>query len=186
MNIVSKPISVSIPLKLYNSVHIADATSRDGEGFYIFLGLNKEMVTQLKEYSLDKSDTDRQNNTSDRKRFGEGKYEDWYRKERTPFALVHKETNKLAALVWFGPKPLLSDGNNLQATAWRAYPLFRGKGIMKNFTAFAMDFYREKISGVKFWAVLKKENTGSAGLASSLGFQILPEKSDDASIVMIK
>ena len=144
MNIVSKPISVSIPLKLYDSVHIADATSRDGEVFYIFLGLNKEMVTQLKEYSLDKSDTDLQNNTSDRKRFGEGKYEDWYRKERTPFALVHKETNKLAALVWFGPKPLLSDGSNWQATSWRAYPLFFGKRKNKKIKTFSLHFFLVK------------------------------------------
>src|SRR3989344_5796473 len=94
----------SLPLPVYENIKIADCTSKDGEEFSIFVGLDKNLIEQLKKYSLDENDTELQKNTGDMKRFGLGSYEDWYKKERTPFALVQKNTNTLAALIWFGPK----------------------------------------------------------------------------------
>src|SRR3989339_556524 len=90
----------SLPLLMYTNINIADATSKEGDNFSVFVGLDKEKVIQLKALSLDESDIEIQKNTSDRKRFGLGKYEDWYKKNRTPFVLVQKNTNKLAARIW--------------------------------------------------------------------------------------
>lgn len=57
---------------------------------------------------------------------------------------------------------------------------------MKNFTQFAMDIYMQKFPDIKFWITAKKENTGSAGLAKALGFEVSKKESDSDSMVMIK
>ena len=171
---------MKLPLPIYESVKIKE----DGD-FSIFVGLDKEHVEQLKKLSLDKSDVNLQKNTGDRKRFGEGSYEDWYLKNRTPFALIHNPTNALAALVWFGPKPL-HEGCKCHAVGWRSYIPFRGKGIMKDFSKFCIDFYLEKIPGTGLWVLIKKGNTGSVVLAEVLGFKVDEKYSDDISIVMAK
>ena len=57
---------------------------------------------------------------------------------------------------------------------------------MKNFTKFAVDLYVKSVPDVKLWVAFKKENTGSAKLATSLGFEISEEASDNVSLVMIK
>ncbi len=175
-----------LPLPIYETVHIADAVSRDGEKFSLVVGMDKNIVLDLKKKSLDESDTDIQNNTSDRKRFGEGSYEEWYSKKRTPFVLIHKDTNALSAIVWFGPKELRNDGNNWQAVGWRSYSPFRGKGIMKEFSKFSMNIYMNHVQDAKFWGVLKRGNEGSLSLGLALGFVAVDEESDEESIVMIK
>jgi len=176
----------SFPLPIYETIKIGEAVSKDGEDFSVFVGLDKKIASQLKQLSLDKSDTDLQKNTSDKKRFGLGSYEDWYKKNRTPFALIHKDTNALAALVWFGPEPLDEKEGNWHTAAWRSYPSFRGKGLMKDFTKFAMDAYVKSVPNIKFWIKVKKDNTGSIGLAQALGFQKLQETSPGASLLMVK
>ena len=176
----------SLPLPIYQSIHIADAIGRDGEEFSVFIGLEKKYVEQLRKLSLDESDIDLQKNTRDKKRFGEGLYEDWYKKNRVPFYLIHKRTDALAALVWLGPEPLLPNEADWHTAGWRSYPTFRGKGLMKNFTKFAVDLYVKSVPDVKLWVAFKKENTGSAKLATSLGFEISEEASDNVSLVMIK
>lgn len=177
----------SFPLPIYNEINIADAIGKDGDNFSVFLGLDKKMVAQLKVLSLDQNDTEIQKNTSDSKRFGVGSYEDWYKKNRTPFALVHEKTNKLAALVWFGPEPLVGERGNWHTVAWRSYPSFRGKGLMKEFTKFAMNIYSKNIPNIKLWITVKKENAGSVGLATFLGFQELEKlSSGNISSIMIK
>lgn len=176
----------SLPLPIFTSIHIAEAKSREGEDFAIHIGLDKEMTVELEKLSLDESDVDLMQNTSDRKRFGLGSYEEWYGKNRTPFALIHKRTGKLAALVWFGPKELKADGNNWQAVGWRSYNPFRGKGIMKGFTKYVMGVYEKNMPPIKFWAALKRGNEGSYSLSLALGFQVLEEECDRESIVMIK
>lgn len=176
----------SLPLPIYKTIHIADATGKDGDEFSILVGLNKDFISQLKNYSLDLKDIEIQNNTSDRKRFGLGSYEDWYKKNRTPFALIHKNTNKLAALIWFGPEALVEKEGNWHTAAWRSYPLFRGKGLMKEFGKFVMKIYTENMPNVKFWITVKKENAGSIGFAQMLGFEELPEESDSNSCIMVK
>ena len=50
----------SLPLPIYKSIHIADAVSKDGEMFSIVIGLDENLVAQLKSYSLDKNDIDLQ------------------------------------------------------------------------------------------------------------------------------
>lgn len=176
----------SLPLPVFTSVHIADAIGKDGAEFSIFIGMEKKYVEQLRLLSLDEQDTDLQTNTRDRVRFGEGSYEEWYEKNRTPFILIHKQSDALAALVWFGPEELVVNEDNWHTVAWRSYPIFRGKGLMKNFIQFAMDIYIKKVPDIKIWAVLKRENVGSAKLAANLGFYLSEEYSDDIVLVMIR
>ncbi|OGI62947.1 hypothetical protein A2818_00295 [Candidatus Nomurabacteria bacterium RIFCSPHIGHO2_01_FULL_40_12] len=186
MQINPKPnIIFSLLLPVYKSIYIADAISKDEENFSIFIGLDEKMAAELKKLSLDKSDTDIQQNTSDLKRFGEGSYENWYKKNRTPFILVHRATNALAGLIWFGPEPL-HDGCKCHTAGWRSYNPWRGKGLMKDFTKFAMDIYMSKFPDIKFWINAKKENTGSIRLAEYLGFKVSEKYSDSISIVMVK
>src|SRR3989344_4712793 len=78
----------SLPLPIFSSIHLADAIGRDGEEFSVFVGLVKKYAEQLKALALDESDVDLQKYTGDKERFGLGSYEDWYNKNRTPFALV--------------------------------------------------------------------------------------------------
>jgi hypothetical protein len=190
---------LSLPLPLYASVLIGKLTGRDGDRFSGFVGLNKEMVGLLKEKSRDESDKEIQQNTSDRMRFGEGSYEAWYSKNRTPFALINDAGGALAALVWFGPKPLgrkslkhlskeerVQDERTMDSGDWhtivyRSYVPFRGKGIMTPFTRFAMDSYCRAFPQAKLWAGVYANNPASVGLATRLGFKILEEHSDGDS-----
>lgn len=176
----------SLPLPIWSSIHIADAIGKDGQEFSVFVGLERKYVEQLRQLSLDQQDEDLQKNTGDKARFGESSYEDWYAKNRTPFALIHKQSDALAALVWFGPKPFLGEENGWQTAAWRSYGLFRRKGLMKNFTKFAMEIYKKSVPGARFWVVLKRKNKGSAQLAVNLDFEILEEASDETSLVMVQ
>ncbi len=195
----------SLPLPLYSSIPLADAKSSDGEEFEITVGLAKKCADEIKEHSLDDSDEELQKNTGDRKRFGEGSYEEWYAKYRTPFCLIHKKTGTLAAFVWFGPKALgkkslrlLSEKEAFEADGaesgqwhtfvYRSYNPFRGKGLMKDFSKFAMKIYSEKYPGVRYWVGVNPENKASIGLASSLGFSVSEENSDRSGgwLVMIK
>ena len=179
---------IRLPLPIYTSYPLELITARDGEEFSLVIGLDRGLVAQLKEKSLDESDIEIQSHTSDRKRFGEGSYEAWYAKERTPFALVEKKTGMLAALVWFGPKPLgrkslkylseaeLEKEGRQEKDAWhtvvyRSYPPFRGKGLMTNFLRRAMDVYLQHYPNVKLWAGMSGVNVASAGLVGKLGFK---------------
>ena len=174
----------SLPLPIYKTIKIGEAVSKDGENFSINVGLNEKLTLQLKKLSLDKNDIELQKNTSDFKRFGLGLYKDWYKKERTLLALIHNKTDILAAIIWFGPKPL-HKGCKWHTISWRSCNPFRGKGLMKDFVNFAMDIYKKNLpNDVKFWVRIKKGNTGSLRLAKNLGFQISEEFSDDVSIVL--
>ncbi len=185
---------VRFPLPLYASHKIGAIQSKDNQSFDVWAGLSREMAAELKERSLDTSDEELQKNTSDYKRFGEGSYEEWYSKERTPFALLDAH-GRLAALVWFGPKPLgrkslkyLSEEELKKETkqekgewhtiVYRSYRPYRGKGLMTPFARFCIDAYRAQYPGVKLWAGLSTENEGSMALAQKLGFRTLPEYID--------
>ncbi|MFA6353594.1 MAG: GNAT family N-acetyltransferase [Candidatus Paceibacterota bacterium] len=176
---------LSFPLPIYQTIEIGEAISRDGEHFYIFVGLNKEMVIQLKTLSLDGNDIDLQKNTVDKNRFGKGSYEDWYRKNRTPFVLVHKNTNALAALVWFGPDSLPEHEGNWHTSAWRSYIPFRGKGLIKEFLAFSINTYFKNAPHVKLWARIKSENITSEKLVEGLGFKLLEKLSNNNSHYLV-
>lgn len=160
----------SFPLPIYKSIKIGEALGKDGERFSIFIGLDKKRVAELKELSLDKSDVKLQK-TSDFQRFGVGSYEDWYKKIRTPFVLVHTTSNKLAGLVFLGPENL-TGSNDWHTAGWRSYLPFRGKGLMKDFGNFAMNAYLKKFPQAKFWVQIRKENTGSLSFAKNLDFNL--------------
>jgi hypothetical protein len=188
------------PLPIYASVKIADAVSGEGEKFSVLVGLDEDMVSQLKKYSLDESDIELQKNTGDRPRFGEGSYEEWYQKSRTPFALVHTDTGKLAALVWFGPKPIgqksvkfgkekrYETQNKWCAVAYRSYIPFRGKGVMKDFSKYVMEIYEKKFPGMRLWTGSDTENKGFFRFISTLGFEVDKKNSDINNnwLVMVK
>ncbi len=194
----------SLPLPVFDSVHVADAIGMDGEEFEIFVGMSEKCTLRLKRLSLDESDISLQKGTGDRNRFGEGSYKEWYGKNRTPFCLIHKRTDALAAFVWFGPKPLgeksIRFGSNVEkieqpvaeenwhTISCRSYPPFRGKGLMKNFTQFVMDIYKKNFPGAMFWSGTDNRNTAMVKLGSELGFEISGNDSDLSEnwLVMVK
>lgn len=195
--------SLAYPLPLYASIPIATAIGKDGERFIIRVGFDEMLAEQIKNLSMNENDSELVKNTSDRERFGIGSYETWYRKGRTPFALVHEDSGTLAAVAWFGPKPLgrkslkhlspeertqnesLIDPGNWHTIVYRSYVPFRGKGLMKNFVRFALDTYLEGYPGAHVWEIMDANNAGSIALAKSLG---LEQKGDvtEGSIVMVR
>jgi hypothetical protein len=205
MKIILKkdPQNVELPLPIFSTIHIADAIGKDGEEFDMLIGLDKKYVEQLKKLSLDKKDTELQENTGDKNRFGEGSYEEWYALNRTPFCLIHKRTDALAALVWFGRKDLgkksikfgkdegekeSAPKNHWHTISCRSYPLFRGKGLMKNFIKFTMDTYKNKFPDAMFWSGTDDRNNAMKKVFSNLEFEIDKENSDLSNnwLVMIK
>lgn len=180
----------SLPLPVFSSIHIADAINKEGEEFDVLLGLDTKYVEQLKNLSLDKSDTDLQNNTGDFNRFGVGSYEDWYKKNRTIFALINKQRDILSAIVWFGPKSLGKksikfgkEEDNEYQTKWhtvsvRSYSVWRGKKMMKNFVEFALNFYKKYFVNIKFWMGTDDRNIAAVKLFSELNFETDEENSD--------
>lgn len=193
MEITERPTlgSLTLPIPLYQAVPIADATQNE-ETFLIVIGLDWDLVRQLKAYSLDESDTAIQEQTSDRKRFGEGLYEAWYQKDRAPVALVHSGTGVLAALLWFGPEtfknaPPLEGKKEWHTIAYRSYAPYRGRGLMKDFARFALKTYRAFRPQAVLWAGIHTGNAASAGLAGKLGFERLEDAERNASqIIMIE
>ena len=187
-------------MPIYSAIRIADGIGKDGEEFDVYVGLEKKYIEQLKQLSLDNKDVDLQSHTGDRARFGEGSYEVWYNKSRTPFCLIHKRTDALAAFIWFGPKPLgekslkfRKDREYEKQDIWhtiscRSYPLFRGKGLMKNFIKFAMDIYKNHFPSVMIWNGMDDRNTAMVKLSSDLGFETDKENSDLSEhwLVMVK
>ncbi len=183
-SIAAEPFSLSLPL--YGTIKLGTLASREGEEFSIWIGADMDVVDKLKAKSLDEADIDIQKNTSDRARFGEGSYEEWYSKDRTPFALLAPE-GSLAAFVWFGPKPLgrpslkylspedrakeLEQKEDVWHTlVYRSYAPYRGKGLMTDFVRFATEKYKEHYPDAKLWVGMSADNAGSASLATKLGY----------------
>jgi RimJ/RimL family protein N-acetyltransferase len=196
---------ITYPLPLYESIPIADGESKDGERFTVVLGLDRHMAEQVKHYSLDENDADLQENTSDRKRFGEGSYEEWYKKGRVPFALIHEESDSVTAICWFGPKPLgmksmkyltdeerqaemNADAKNWHTISYRSYNPFRGKGHMRGFVTFCIDTYLKENKDAKLWAIFNSKNEGSIALAQKLGFKPREDVShpEDHLVTMVR
>lgn len=189
--------TVHIPVPLYTSVPVGRMTDDSGESYAIMLGLSKDVIEQLRERSLDTSDEALQKNTSDFVRFGkEGAYEEWYTKDRTPFVLL-SEKGTLAALAWFGPKPIgrkslrhLSDEElkeeykqnerEWHTIVYRSYNPFRGRRLMTPFVQFALDTYRTYYPHAKIWAGISLDNAASIALAHKLGFRQQEEYTDPA------
>ena len=176
----------SLPLPIYKTIHIADAINKDGEEFSILVGLDEKLVSQLTKYSRDLSDLELQKNTPDIERFAEGAYKSWYEKIRTPFAIVHKNTDILAAFVWLGPRHLDYQEGDWHTVGWRSYNPWRGKGIMKDFAGFVINFYLKYFPNVRLWITTKEENAGSLRLAETLGFQKIKSTREKGFFEMIK
>ena len=192
----------AMPIPLYATTRIGTVTSDNGDTFALVVGLDENIVHQLKERSL-ADDPELIQNTSDRKRYGEGSYEMWYAKGRIPFALIHGGDGALAALVTYGPKPLgrkslkhlsakeLESENVVAQGEWhtiafRSYPPYRGIGIMKGFTKATMDMYVRYFPAAKLWLGIERKNIASVGLATKLGFTINESISDPAWVTMVK
>lgn len=192
--------ALKLPLGLYESVPIAEAKSKDGDSFVVVAGLDRHMATQVKHYSLSENDPELQENTSDKQRFGEGSYEEWYAKGRVPFALIHEQSDTLTAICWFGPKPLgaksmkyLSDeerahekelgaeAGDWHTISYRSYNPYRGKGHMRGFVQFCIDTYLKAYPKAKLWAIFNSHNDGSIALAGKLGFQAVAEGAESDS-----
>ncbi len=197
-----KRLPQAVPVGLFESVQIGSAEN-NGESFDIFLGLDQDAVIKLRELSIDTSDTALQENTSDFQRFGEGDYAEWYSKGRVPFTLIHRDTGALAALVWFGPKPLgrkslkhLSieervnettvESGDWHTVVFRSYPPHRGTGIMKGFGRAVTDVYMNYYPTAKLWAGISRHNPASMALAEKLGYTIDESISDSSWVAMVK
>lgn len=192
----------TVPLRLFEKIFIGSAEN-NGESFDVYMGLDEDLATQLREFSLDLLDTALQENTSDFARFGEEGYEKWYSKGRVPFALVHRESGAMAALVWFGPKPLgrksfkhlsqteresenLVSSDEWHTIVFRSYPPFRGTGIMRKFVEATTTVYENYFPGAKIWAGISRTNPASLALAEKLNYHEDTEHSDSRWVAMIR
>lgn len=203
MDIAIEPdkLPPQVPLSVFEKSSIGSAEN-NGETFDIYIGLDADQATQLREYSLNTADAALQQNTSDFLRFGQEGYEAWHSKGRVPFALVHRETGALAAFVWFGPKALgkksmrhLSEIERAEANppadewhtiAFRSYPPFRGTGIMRKFVDAATDVYMHYYPGAKLWTSNSRDNLSSVALSEKLGYKTDESLSDAEVVTMIR
>lgn len=167
-------MEISLPLPLYTSHELGKVVARTGQEFDVVVGITEVLAEQLKRLSLDMTDTELQSGTSDRSRFGEGSYEAWYSKDRTPFAAVDMEGN-LAALIWFGPQDppeTLGESNGTWDTvAFRSYRPYRGAGLMKSFSQLVFTTYRKLRPGRAIWLQVNTDNDPAIALYGKLGFE---------------
>lgn len=195
-----KTETYSLPLPLYKSIKIADAICREGKEFDLLIGLDEKYARKLQELSADENDSDLRGFTGDYRRFVEGSYESWYKKNRTIFVLIHKQSDDLAAVIWFGPKILGQKSVKFGGTeerkidsdwhtiSFRSYPQYRGKGMMKSFSEFTINLYKKHFPHAKLWTGTDDRNSAFIRLITSLGFTTDEESSDLAEhwLVMTK
>ncbi|MDO8523613.1 MAG: GNAT family N-acetyltransferase [bacterium] len=182
---------VSFPLPLYQSVRVG-GLSQDGKDFDVVAGLSENLAAELKKYSADENDTELQKNTSDKKRFVESSYEEWYSKKRFPFGLVAKN-GELAGVAWFGPRPFppLTKGavpsvsREWETFAIRTYGVYRGKRLSYPFALPVMNFYQKEISQNPLWLSTPPDNSGALRLYEKLGFAGCGIE-EDGEVVMTK
>lgn len=177
------------------STELVDVLHFHAKEYRLYRGLSEEHVKQLQKYSVDLSDTELQNATSDYERFGCGSYEVWFLKGRTPYALVDSEFDALAAIIWFGPKTLgrpslkhLSESDKAaelrhvhgdwHTSSYRAYGQYRGKGLMRTSVERAIKDYKVLFPHARLWLSIDSKNEASKKLAQKLGFIEDAELSD--------
>ena len=179
---------------LYEYQEIGSIENRRGDAFKVIIGLPEELAKELRLRSLDEYDIELQENTSDRERFGEGSYKDWFH-NRTPFAVVAPD-GSLAAFAWLGPKPLGqksmkhvspgaraeshdADSGGWHTVSFRSYEPFRGVGIMRPFIQKVLTAYKELFPDAKIWAIIDAKNASSIALSDKLGFKMEPQTDAD-------
>lgn len=180
-------LPATIPLGLYETAAIGTVQTDAGLQFMLQMGLDRGGAEKLKALSL-ADDPALRENTSDYERFGIGSYEDWYAKGRSIFALF-SDTGELAAIVWYGPKPLgrkslkhlspeeqarekesVQDAGDWHTIVFRSYPPYRGAGIMTGFAKATLDIYKHYFPTARIWAGINGTNAGSIRLCEKLGF----------------
>lgn len=185
--------NLRFPLRVYEQYVVGELVSGNNERFRMHAGLDRDLMRQLRKKSLDLSDQELQDNSSDFKRFGEGSYEEWYAKGRAPFALVHAKDTVLAAIVWIGPKPLgedsatyltsgssaAADSGSWHTIAFRSYNPYRGERLMKAFVRAVVKLYKRSYPSGKIWTITDRANIGSQKLSSAIG--LVPIRDDGMS-----
>ncbi len=179
---------------IFERATIGEINARDNEAFDVVIGLDRSLVEQLVAYSTDEADMDLRAHTSDSHRFGKGSYEEWFSKGRTPYAAV-SGNGVLAALAWFGPKPIgrkslryLSEAElkeeysqargDAHTVVYRSYGAYRGRGLMTKFMQFVIQDYKARHPDAKLWAGVSSHNEASVALSKKLGFVYSEEYSD--------
>ncbi len=183
---------ITVPLPIFASRELGTIAGKDGTTFILRVGLDQRMVAELKAKSLDESDVELQNNTSDRKRFGEGSYEEWYARDRVPFVLTDT-AGHLAALAWFGPtdlphdseRPVEESAGEWDTAGFRSYEPYRGKGVMRPFIEAAWNFYHERISR-RLWIETNAGNIAAMKLYEKLGFISYGPRHSNGRILLVK
>ncbi len=176
-----------LPLPLYGTHMCAEMTLEQFGECDVYVGLDRGMVDQLILRTEDTSD-EALARTSDHTRFSDHHmYETWYAKNRSPFALIHRESGDLMALVWTGQKiPNESRTDLTHTLAYRSYPPYRGGGFMTSFASYILKEYRAQNPNHHFWVCIATENLASQKLAEKLGFTIVHDiPHADTDTVMI-
>ncbi len=178
-------------LALHESELFAKAVGEDGTVFSVVRGLSKPLVEDLRRHSLDTSDTELMQGTSDYRRFGEGDYETWFAKGRYPYALTHDDS--LAALIWFGAEELPGEFANYggpvgtnDTLAFRSYEPYRGKRLMGDFSRFVIDAYTQSHPGRKLWLQTNIDNAPAIHLYERLGFVRKGTRNDNGRLIMVQ
>ncbi len=185
--IIPGDLNVVLPLPLFSEKEVGTLRLSDGEELSVRIGLSEDLVQKLKEHAQDTEDTELQKNTSDYRRFVESSYEDWYKKDRTPFVLVSK-TGELAAIIWFGPEKLPGEPEEGEwdTIAFRSYPPYRGKGIMTPFGTFALAAYSTMRPGRSIWLETGSDNEAGRHLYKKLGFTELGYQEHAGRVLMTR
>ncbi|MBV9159872.1 MAG: hypothetical protein JO019_04720 [Candidatus Kaiserbacteria bacterium] len=182
-----------LTIPLYASIALGKLRAKTGEFFTIVAGLTEDLAAQLKARALDQSDTELQSKTSDHERFGLNSYEEWYSQGRVPFALVDG-AQQLAALIWFGPKPVPTDSEQTitdisgdwDTTALRSYIPHRGKGLMRPFFNFAWNAYHRLAPERRLWMQTNQDNVQVLALTEKLGFVNYGRRAENGRILLVK
>jgi len=199
---IQEPLPPSIPLALYESMSIGVAETDAGQRFALVLGLDEAGARKLRELSL-ADDPALRDNTSDYERFGTGSYEEWYAKGRSIFALIDETNGALAAITWYGPKPLgrkslkhlspeeRAEEGKQKSDEWhtvvfRSYPPYRGTGIMTDFARATMEIYLRYFPHAHLWAGINAANPASIRLSEKLGFVRDEAHSGDSWVAMVR
>ncbi len=203
ISIDTAALPASLPLPLYETAVIGMAETESGQRFRVETGLDRQGATRLKELSL-ADDPALRENTSDYERFGIGSYEGWYEKGRSIFALVDDANGALAAIAWYGPKPLgrksikylspeeqarekesAAEAGEWHTIVFRSYPPYRGTGIMTDFVKATLETYRHYFPVARIWAGINGGNAGSIRLCEKLGLAKDETLSSDTWVAMV-